>query len=111
MNTRRSLYGVKTKGGLFNIKINPADREQFKVAAELRGATMSSLIHQFIFRFIREVKMEMPEEFEARLAEVLAEKHAPAKPVPASEKLKLIANGAPVKATSTGRPSRKGGRK
>lgn len=31
--------------------------------------------------------------------------------IPASEKLKLIANGAPVKASHTGRPSRKGGRK
>ena len=74
MNTKRSLYNVKTKGGLFNIKINPADRIAFKVAAELRGATMSQLIHQYIFRYIREVKTEMPEEFEARLAEVLADK-------------------------------------
>ena len=31
--------------------------------------------------------------------------------IPASEKLKVIANGAPVKATHTGRPPRKGGRK
>lgn len=32
-------------------------------------------------------------------------------PIPASEVLKAIANGAPVKASRIGRPSRKGGRK
>lgn len=45
--------------------------------------------------------------------------HAPTLPapdntptqIPASELLKTIANGAPVKASRTGRPSRKGGRK
>lgn len=74
MNKGNSLYGVKTKRSIFNIKINPEVRSEFKVAAELRGATMSSLIHQYIFKYIREVKTEMPEEFEAKLAKALADK-------------------------------------
>jgi hypothetical protein len=63
MKIRNSLYNVKTKGGLLNLKINPRTREEFKIAAELRGATMSSLLHQHIFQVIREEKREHPEAF------------------------------------------------
>lgn len=76
MKMKHSLYNVKTKGGLFNLKINPNTRDEFKAAAEIRGATMSSLIHQYIFQVIREAKRDTPIEFEAKLAEITAEKQA-----------------------------------
>jgi uncharacterized protein (DUF1778 family) len=46
-----------------NIRINPRIREEFKIAAELRGASMSGLIHQFIVKTIREEKGVNPEAF------------------------------------------------
>lgn len=63
MKTSISLYSVKTKEKLMNIKMNPQTHREFKLAAELRGATMSSLIHQFIVRIIREEKDRYPIAF------------------------------------------------
>lgn len=51
---------------LINLRVRPEVRDEFKLAAELRGATMSGLLHQFIFRIIREEKIENPEAFEER---------------------------------------------
>lgn len=48
------------------MRLKPETREEFRVAAELRGATMSGLLHQFIVRTIREEKERDPEAF-ARL--------------------------------------------
>lgn len=58
-----SLYIVKTKEKLMNIKMRPQTHREFKIAAELRGSTMSSLIHQFIVQTIWQEKSAHPEAF------------------------------------------------
>lgn len=58
------LYDVATKKEvLVTIRIAENVRDEFKKAAELRGATMSGLMHQFIIRTIREEKQMSPHEF------------------------------------------------
>jgi len=58
------LYIVATnKDVLVTIRIAPEIRDQFKTAAELRGSTMSGLMHQFIVRTIREEREAMPHAF------------------------------------------------
>jgi hypothetical protein len=63
---RASLYNVmtaETKEVLINLRVKPEVREAFRLAAQLRGATMSGLLHQFIFRTVREEKERDPEPF------------------------------------------------
>lgn len=52
-----------TKDKVLNIRLKPQTREEFRIAAELRGATMSSLIHQFVIKTIREERIASPEAF------------------------------------------------
>lgn len=52
-----------------NIKIKPQTYEEFRIAVELRGSTMSGLIHQFIVKVIREEKDRNPEAFKVLEAE------------------------------------------
>lgn len=60
------LYSVATKKEvLVTIRIAENVRDEFKMAAELRGATMSGLMHQFITRTIREEKQLSPDTFAA----------------------------------------------
>ena len=59
----RYLYVVATKEVLVTVRIAEPVRDEFKIAAGLRGATMSGLIHQFIVRTIREEKEASPHEF------------------------------------------------
>lgn len=68
------LYIVATnKEVLVTIRIAESVREEFKKAAELRGSTMSGLMHQFIIRTIREEKQMSPQAFTGRtLAPVVA---------------------------------------
>lgn len=60
-----SLYAdmAKKKDVLINLKLSADTREDFRVVAELRGSSMSGLIHQFIVQSIREEKMKEPEAF------------------------------------------------
>ena len=51
------------KDVLVNLRLKPKTRDEFKVAAELRGASMSGLLHQFIVKTIREEKERTPEAF------------------------------------------------
>ena len=53
----------KNKEVLINIRLKPETREEFRISAELRGATMSGLLHQFIVRTIREEKERDPDAF------------------------------------------------
>ncbi len=46
-----------------NIRVRKEIRENFKIVADLRGASMSSLIHQFMVKCIREEKKISPESF------------------------------------------------
>lgn len=48
---------------IINLKVTPQIHQEFKVAAGLRGASMSGLIHQFMVRVIREEKDREPEAF------------------------------------------------
>lgn len=54
---------AQNKEVLINIRLRHETREEFRVAAELRGATMSGLLHQFIVRTIREEKERAPDTF------------------------------------------------
>lgn len=53
----------KNKEVLINIRLKPETREEFRISAELRGGTMSGLLHQFIVRTIREEKERDPKAF------------------------------------------------
>jgi hypothetical protein len=57
------LIAMAEKKAILNLRLDPKVRDQFAVAAKLRGASMSGLIHQFIIRTIREEQAEMPEAF------------------------------------------------
>ena len=61
-----------TKNVRFNVRVSPQVREEFQAAARLRGATASSLVHQFMVKVIREEKERNPKEFARALAEVQA---------------------------------------
>lgn len=46
-----------------NLKISPTKRREFQIVAELRGGTVSGLLHQFIVKAIHEEKMNHPDAF------------------------------------------------
>jgi len=54
--------GVKNKTSLVNLKLKPELHFEFKVAAGLRGSTMSNLLHQFIAQVVFEEKRRHTEE-------------------------------------------------
>lgn len=51
------------KKAILNLRLRPEIRDEFAIAAELRGASMSGLLHQFIVRTIREEKEHSPQSF------------------------------------------------
>lgn len=53
----------KEKLSIINIKVPPQTHVDFRIAAKLRGATMSSLLHQHIVKIIREEKERDPAAF------------------------------------------------
>jgi hypothetical protein len=53
----------KSKDVLINFRINRRIRDEFRVAASLRGASISGLLHQFIVHTIREEKERNPKAF------------------------------------------------
>jgi antitoxin component of RelBE/YafQ-DinJ toxin-antitoxin module len=77
------LIGMAEKKAILNLRIEPSVLAEFKLAAKLRGASMSGLLHQFIARTIREEKAEMPHEFR-----VLRVRKANGKIAPGSESRK-----------------------
>jgi hypothetical protein len=54
---------TKNKEINLNIRVRRGVREDFKIVADLRGASMSSLVHQFIIKCIREEKKISSEAF------------------------------------------------
>jgi hypothetical protein len=52
-----------TTKGLLNLKMQPRVREEFKLAAALRGASMSAVLTQHAFRVIREEQEQNPAAF------------------------------------------------
>lgn len=58
------MYAVaSSKERMVNVRLEPDVHEDFKIACALRGASMSSLLHQYIYRVIREEKALSPQEF------------------------------------------------
>lgn len=57
------MFGFVQKERLVNVRLTPKTHEEFKIACELRGASMSSLLHQFIVRTIREERERDPISF------------------------------------------------
>jgi hypothetical protein len=60
------MYDVMTTNSKeinINLRVRKDVREEFKIVADLRGASMSSLIHQFMVQCIREEKERTPEAF------------------------------------------------
>lgn len=52
-----------TKRKLLTVKIDTDVLREFQIAAALRGLTMSSLVHQFVLKTIREEKEKAPRAF------------------------------------------------
>lgn len=70
---KSSLYNVMTeeavtKEVLVNFRLRPDVRDEFKAVAELRGSTMSGLLHQYAIKLIREEKERDPVGFTKRVA-------------------------------------------
>ena len=54
------------KEKLLTVKVAPLVLRDFKIAAELKGGTMSALVHMFVVQTIREQKERNPEAFKKR---------------------------------------------
>src|SRR5262249_301692 len=50
---------------LINLKLDPWEREEFRLACKLRGASMSGLLHQYIVQTIRAERALNPDAFVA----------------------------------------------
>jgi|SRR5580704_1674993 hypothetical protein len=53
----------RTKDAVINVRVRPQVRLEFRAAAEMKGGTMSGLIHQFIVKTIREERESDPVAF------------------------------------------------
>jgi len=58
------MFATVIKERLVNVRLKEKTHQEFKIACELRGASMSSLLHQFIVRTIREEKEHAPHSFD-----------------------------------------------
>ena len=56
------------KKEMVNVRLKPETHAEFKIACELRGVSMSSLMHQFIVQIIRSEKERDPIAFIPRVA-------------------------------------------
>jgi hypothetical protein len=54
---------ASTKTRMINVRLSEKVHEDFKIACELRGVSMSSLMHQYVIRVIREEKEMAPRAF------------------------------------------------
>ena len=54
---------AKPKKSLVTVRLSSQTLADFKVAAELRGASMSALLHQFIVKTVREEREREPNAF------------------------------------------------
>ena len=70
---RSNLYNVMTNGNkevLVNFRLRPDVRDEFKAVAELRGSTMSNILHQYAIKLIREERERDPKGFAKMVASV-----------------------------------------
>lgn len=63
------VFVASPKIKMINVRLKPLVHEEFKIACDLRGASMSSLMHQFIVRTIREEKELSPQTFKVLQSE------------------------------------------
>lgn len=54
------------KTSMITVKVTPLRLEEFRIAAMLRGSTMSALISQFVAQVVREELDAVPEAFKRR---------------------------------------------
>jgi hypothetical protein len=60
------------KKQMLTVKLLKEKYLEFQATAAVRGVSMSALVTQFVFHTIRDVKREEAEEFERKLAALLA---------------------------------------
>ncbi len=58
------MFITMSRKSMINVRLAEATHEDFKIVAELRGASMSTLLHQFIVKAIREEKEISPQAFQ-----------------------------------------------
>jgi hypothetical protein len=58
------------KTAMITVKVTPTRLEEFRIAAMLRGTTMSALISQFVAQVVREEQLAVPEAFKRRSSTV-----------------------------------------
>lgn len=63
------MQRLAVKEKLLTVRVKPAVLQDFKIAAEAQGATMSALVHMFVVRTVREAKNANPEAFRPRESE------------------------------------------
>jgi hypothetical protein len=56
------------KSKMINVRLTPSVHDDFKIACDLRGVSMSSAMHQFVVRTIREEKEREPKAFRVQRA-------------------------------------------
>lgn len=57
---------AKNREKLLTVRVSPEVLKDYKIASELKGASMSALIHMFVVHTIREQKERNPESFSKR---------------------------------------------
>lgn len=57
------MFITMSRKSMINVRLAEQTHEEFKIVAELRGASMSTLLHQFIVKAIREEKELAPQAF------------------------------------------------
>lgn len=65
-------FVASTKVRMINVRLRPETHDEFKIACELRGGSMSSILHQFIIRTIRDEKESDPRAFKTALSSNVA---------------------------------------
>lgn len=61
---------VRTKDERINFRISPKTKIELEAVAELRGTSMSGLIHQLIVRAIRDERTADPKAFNAAVQRI-----------------------------------------
>lgn len=61
---------TENKTAMITVKVTPRRLEEFRIAAMLRGATMSALVSQFVAQVVREEMMAVPQAFQRRTSSI-----------------------------------------
>lgn len=56
----------ESRSAMLTVKMLPSRLEEFRIAATLRGTTMSALVQQFIAQVVREEMLAVPQAFKRR---------------------------------------------